>query len=206
MDSGLDPSHIHSKPLPPKGQESHSISERCLQISCRPLLDDSPEVISIIKGLGMSGLLPGFWCQLALAGSHDSLLVCSQNWRIWYTIFLPTIMVRILTAMQSTQEELQLCWTRKLKEGVKILGLKSGCVGGFPTWRPDLEAGSILWVICYLPVWGLVLLAGAGQSAPKGPNSFPEPLFRFCCGTEACAVEGSRSRLETVEDSRKLPV
>lgn len=87
MDSGLDPSHIHLKPLSPvghgqgQGQEgSYCIGEVSSNLTYTlPLLGESPEDTRIIKGLGMSGPLPDFWCQLALVGSCDFLFSFSQN-------------------------------------------------------------------------------------------------------------------------------
>lgn len=141
----------------------------------RPLLDDSPRSLGSSRDLlGRPGPLPGFWCWVTFSPYS------SQNREGCGTpSFCQQFMARIITAIQSTQEEFQLRWTRNLKEAVNPC-LNSGDES-FLTSRPDLDLWSILWVVCYLPVWRLFLLPGGKQSAPRGRNSFPEPLFRFCC-------------------------
>ena len=69
VELGLDPSHVYLKPLFPVGegqeQKLHSICKVSSNLIHRltlprPILEDSPEVTCITKGLGMPGWLPGF--------------------------------------------------------------------------------------------------------------------------------------------------
>lgn len=139
MDSGPDPSHVYLKPLFPmgQGQELHSICKRYLPVS---YLDSPqaysggfPEVTSITKGLGMPDQFPGFWCQLALPGFCDFLFLFVVRIKGCGTpSFCQQFMVRIITAMQGIQEELQLLWTRKLKGVNPWLGVRvCVCWGAF---------------------------------------------------------------------------
>lgn len=128
-----------------------------------------------------------------------SLLVCGQNWWSGIPSFCQQFMVRIITAMQGTQEKLQLLWTWKVEGVGPWLGI-GVCVGGggrFPTSRSYLEVWSVLCLVCL----GIVLTCWWQAECPWGVWVNSQGLQ-----TPSHAAEGSRSRLKNVvEDSRKLP-
>lgn len=133
--------------------------------------------------------LPGFWCQLALAGfPWLALLVCSQNGRIWYTIFLPTVYGENHHCHAKYLGGIPVVLDKKIKRRCQSLA-----------WNQDV--GELFDFKAY---FGSVKNFMGGLSpAPRGPNSFPESLSRFCCGAGAHAGEESHSRLENIEDGRE---
>lgn len=149
-----------------------------------------------LEGLGLSQAFDAGWLSLFQ----------SESRRMWYTISLPTI-----------YGENHHCHT-KYSGGIPVAldkKIKRSCLS--PAWIQGTRAfwlQGLIWTCEAFYGWYVTCQSGdcsyflvASKSAPRGPNSFPEPLFRFCCGAETQCRKGSHSMLENVaEDGRKLAV
>lgn len=148
----------------------------------------------------MPGPLPGFWCWVTFSPYS------SQNQEgCGIPSLCQQFMARIITAIQSTQEEFQLRWTRKLKEAVNpLLEFRGQELSDFKAWFGPVKhfMGGML-----LASLGIVLTSWWQAECPKEFEFIPRASVQILLsGWDPCR-KGSHSMLENMaEDGRKLAV